>query len=155
MKISNDFLEAIRRQEETQKPKTVSSTGQGFAELMAEEATASQSLSGALGTRLDPAMLLPLSGLEQPNADQDLETTITNQALTLLDSFEGYAKQMASGTSPKSLYSALNGMEGQLSQMRNTLDGMKNPSSSLGGLLNELQVLTTTEKFKLNRGDFS
>lgn len=54
----------------------------------------------------------------------------------------------------KQAYELLQGIDGQVAALKDSTTTLRGQSSGFDSLLNELEVLTTTEKIKFNRGDY-
>ena len=78
-----------------------------------------------------------------------------NNMDTLLAKWEDYADTLAAdsgGDSLKQAYGVLENIENGVRQLKEDLpEGL---SPDLGSLVNEMEVMTVTEKFKFNRGDY-
>ena len=74
---------------------------------------------------------------------------------TLLAEWENYADKLAAGSGGDSLkqaYGVLEHIESGVRQLKEELP--ESTTAGLGSLVNELEVMTVTEKFKFNRGDY-
>ena len=69
---------------------------------------------------------------------------------------EQYAGQLAQGATPdlKSAYGLLRDLDGQIDGFKSRYPTAGQDMPELAAMLNELDVLAATEKFKLNRGDY-
>ncbi|MDR0239004.1 MAG: hypothetical protein LBI88_02085 [Deltaproteobacteria bacterium] len=163
MKIRMEELNALLQQEQTA-PKAPSK-GEGFEALLAKELR--QPGGGAQGTPPPPPgaqtgvinqMLLEPS--EQAKSDDPLEDTLQlslQQAAGLLDSLNAYVNALSAHGADgnlKAIYPLLEGLEQQMGVLKQEAAPFKEKNAGLAGLINELEVLTTTEKFKFNRGDY-
>ena len=159
MKITTQQIDALFKQEELKK--SASAPGADFEALLAgqmakttpaaTDAVAS-GMPGALSA-LDPANLLAAP----ENKDEEaalLENSISQTAL-LLDAWESYAGAMKSGgQNAKGIWSQLLGMDSQVQALRGNLGQLGKGAGGLESIVNEMEVLTATEKFKFNRGEY-
>lgn len=168
MEINAEQLEALLRIQEQQAQNARKSTARPGAfdailgQQMAGAGEASTGASplppGAAQATLFSQILL--NGAEPDQAsDPDaavLEAAFT-QASGTLDLWDSYAKTLgssAAGGSLRDAYALLEGIDSQVAQLRQNTAGLRGRSSGLDAMLNELEVLTATEKFKFNRGDY-
>ncbi|MEG1610833.1 MAG: hypothetical protein RR317_06585 [Bilophila sp.] len=163
MNIRTDYLEALKRLEpQPQKPASVSG-GEGFAALFSQEigrpdqAATLMTAPGVRAGSIDPALFVnTLNGTEQAEDTEDanLLDALTGQASGLLDSWDSYAGNLAKGASSRTAWTALSGMDSQLQALRGALPGLSKNNPGLESVVNELEIMTATEKFKFNRGDY-
>lgn len=162
MKIRSDYLESLLRQE--QSPKSASAGKEGFEALLSQEIgrTGSFVESGTLpppgaGMGISSIIADPATLAEDSenalSADELLLRSLAGQTSGLLDSWDSYTAALDSGGT-KNAWNILSGMDQTLRSVREKLDGMQRPDSGLQSMLNELEVLSATEKFKFNRGDY-
>ena len=181
MNIRSDYLEALKRQQEpnrkTSGPTAGAVSGEdGFAALFSQEIgqngetdptglTGEKALTAALtsgrtahGKGIDASMLVSALGGTGENdeaGEASLLETITGQASGLLDSWDQYAQALSGGASQRSAWEMLAGMDKQTRALRDSLSGLPGGDADLESMLNELEVMSATEKFKFNRGDYS
>ena len=158
MKISNEQLR-IMQEAELRKAQQQGKLGGEFGEIFArqlEQAKAAASPAGASPMSVKPtAQLHPV---EQAATVQGLLSS--HEAATRMDgmftSFERYAEQIARGEtgSLREAYALLQEVSGQIAGFRAAFPDAESAMPGLAGLLNELDVLMTTETFKFNRGDY-
>ncbi len=86
--------------------------------------------------------------------DASLFASITEQADTVLGAFDKYAEGLQGEALPKEMWEMLNGVNGQIAGMRKDLSSLSKPHEGLESFVNDIEVLATTEAFKLNRGDY-
>lgn len=161
MKIRNDQLQALQQlQGETRvKP------GQGgeFEALLSEqlgtaqgsEAFAPQSpLSGGVTAHLSPALL----GLETENAAAAGELDLDQVARSidgLFTTMDAYAASLSTTEGDlRGAYSLLQNMSREVRGLREAAPDLGTRHAGLAAMVNELEVLTVTENFKFNRGDY-
>ena len=80
-----------------------------------------------------------------------------SQASGTLDLLDKYASTLGKtgNASLRDAYSLLEGIDSQVAQLRENTAGVRGKNAGLDSLLNELEVMTATEKFKFNRGDYA
>lgn len=160
MKINANQLDALRRQE--QLTKTAAQPRESFDSFLSQEigqgageVTPSVPPPGA--GIIDPMML---SSLEETSAvegvDGELAATLMGQADSALNTLSAYAETLNSGATPgRNAWNLLGSLDNQIAAMRGNLGKMSSTASQdLGAVVNELEVIATTEKFKFNRGDY-
>ena len=158
MKIRNERLEGLLPQESVQR--TVPTGGQGFEDMLARQLGQE---AGGIGASTSPIAGLgginPLliAGQVETEASEDAEllSGLANQTDDLLGAWEQYAATLGSGQdSVKSAWSMLTGMDARIQDLRAEAGKTGTRGEGLNAVLNELEVLTATEKFKFNRGDY-
>ena len=169
MEINTEQLEALLRQQEQQATTARRQTGRsgGFDAILAqqlggaEQANAAGGLlpPGAAQAGLISQMLLN-SAEQSQAADPDAEILqeAFTQASGTLDLWDSYAKTLGSsadGGSLRDAYALLEGIDSQVAQLKQGTAGVRGKNPGFDSLLNELEVMTATEKFKFNRGDYN
>ena len=104
-------------------------------------------------------MLLNGAGQSQAaNPDAEILQEAFNQASGTLDLWDSYAKTLGSSSGAGSLrdaYALLQGIDSQVAQLKQGTADVRGQNPGFDSLLNELEVMTATEKFKFNRGDYN
>lgn len=166
MEINTQNLEALLQlqEQQAQLPRKSNNQAKGFEALLQNQMAA----EGANGSTINPlaaqeaqANLYSQLILETQNTDTAMNPDMAvldaafQQASGTLDMWDKYAAILGSSPADSALrdaYSLLEGIDDRIGEMRN------NPAITgniaLNGLLNELEILSTTEKFKFNRGDY-
>ncbi|GFM38239.1 hypothetical protein [Desulfovibrio psychrotolerans] len=162
MKIRSEQLDALLQQEELKKrPKAA----EGFGDLFAQElerqegASAAQGAVPPVGARamvLNP--LLMANPVEETGAVQgaDEAAEVAGRLDGMLDKWEHYSRQIgAAGEADlKGAHGTLEAISGELSQLKEQNPDLADRYPGLGLVVNELEVMSFTERFKLNRGDY-
>ena len=164
MKISNEQRIAFEQSEARQKTQ---GAAEGFDALLAETLAQGQaqgvsplapkSLSSLLGMvpggmeaarELDPAKLAEIAGLSMQEAAVAIDS--------LFSDMEKYAGELgnAGKGNLKNAYALLEQIGSRVAEARGAFPDMENQSPELAAMLNELDVLATVERFKMNRGDY-
>lgn len=160
MKITSEQLRALQ-ENEVRKAKPHHPSGE-FSELFTRQLDAGQS-TGVVIPENAPATLqgaaaIPFGGI--PDASGSSSHSAREQAAFLMDGMfttaEQYAEQLARGASPdlKGAYGLLQNLNGQIEGFRKQYPDAGETMPELASLLNEIDVLATTETFKMNRGDY-
>ncbi|MGD9607808.1 MAG: hypothetical protein AB7U59_00495 [Desulfovibrionaceae bacterium] len=158
MKIQTDQLTTQWTTKESSSETQPSSDA--FASLLAKEVGAQASQESGLAAP-------PLSGLGAMAGLQNVEDASATAPTTedasaamdtmdsLLDQWDDYTEQLASGTQGDSLkkaYGVLENIASGVQELKNSLPVGAN--STLSSMVNEMDVLATTEQIKFNRGDY-
>lgn len=165
MNIRTDYLEALQRQQETGRKATETQNGEdGFAALFSRE-IGQNSRTGTAATQecagrgaLDAAMLVsPLGDSVNAFAARGLSIleNLAGQASGLLDAWDQYAETLSGGGSQKAAWNRLLGMDDQVRALRGSLNALSESNPALEDIVNELEIMAATEKFKFNRGDYA
>ncbi len=118
-------------------------------ELSAENASSVESVQTPKG--IDPLLLLGNS----TDASQMLLDDTVAQASMLLESFEDYSNGLNNPQMDmRSMWSSLTQMESDLSNLKANMQKLGSQGAGLEDIVNELEILTSTEKIKINRGDY-
>ncbi len=161
MKIQTDQLRALQQAAEQSKGKRDDSDA--FAALLAKEVGTEQPArtTGLAAPPLSSLAGLDLSGCQAAEATEatgqftEQERAVMDNMDTLLAKWENYADKLAAGSGTDSLkqaYGVLENIETGVKQLKDDLPSDAN--AGLGSLVNELEVMTVTEKIKFNRGDY-
>lgn len=167
MNIRTNQVDALLRQGEQTAPKTTGNTDDGFEAALAAEmesasnAPASPPLS-ATGTRSALIGQMLLAEAEKistsPEAGQAVRQTI-EQASGALDMWESYVGVLggpeAAGNTLRAAYGLLDGLDARVTALKEEAQPVLGRHPGLADLIEEMQVMTAAEKFKLNRGDYS
>jgi hypothetical protein len=160
MKIQTDQLT-------TQWPTTESSSesqksSDAFASVLAQEVGSQTTQeSGLAAPILSGLGALNITGIQDvetaaatsPTSEE--ESTAMDSMGSLLDQWDDYTAQLASGSQDDSLkkaYGVLTNIASGVQELKNNLPA--GASSTLSSMVNEMDVMTTTEQIKFNRGDY-
>lgn len=150
MKITPDQLAALQLQ---QKNAARNTPGEGFAQALAQELggkgpAASSATTPATGpmVRLDQALQAAM--LQKPT-----EQTVMDKMNALLSKWEDYSQIIGSENGNlREGYSLLSDIRHNIQEVKGDL--AQTPIQGLAAVVEELDILTTTEEFKFNRGDY-
>lgn len=161
MKIDQNRIDPLLQQEQTQKS-SPASVGKGFDEVLAREGAVTEQTAQAAplpppgaAAGFDPRFVSETAGTSAVAALSLEETEKAVSGLDgLLDELDNYARDL-NGASE----SHLRGAFGRLENIESRVAALKSDpavagNTGLSGLVNEIEVLAATEKFKFNRGDY-
>ena len=162
MKIGNEQLLALQQTEALRKPQPA---GEGFDALLAEQlgnqgvASSSVDMHAALSQGVRAA---PLATVEQGAelsalaAAQGMLGEASEKMEGMFAGFETYAGHLTSANPAglRAAYSQLEKTAGDIAAFRAAFPDMETRHPELASMVNELDLLATTEKFKFNRGDY-
>jgi hypothetical protein len=158
MKIQTDQMTGLTQS--TEKSSEATSTSDAFASILAKEVDGSATQETGLAA---PVLMSTYGALDigaqeieaaQSSASGD-ESAVMNDMNMLLDQWDDYADQLAGGSGTDSLKTAYGMLESIQSGVRQLKDDLpSNVSAGLGSMVNELEVMATTEKIKFDRGDY-
>ena len=163
MKIRTEELNALLQQEQI--GQKAQSKGEGFETMLARELRqpgdgAQGALPPPLGAQAEIIGQMLLNPLAQAEAVDPLDNALQlslQQASGLLDSVNAYINALSARGADgnlKAVYPLLAGMEQQMGVLKQGAAPLVAGNAGLASLINELEILTTTEKFKFNRGDY-
>ena len=169
MKITNDQLEALLRQQSQTSGTNRAQTAQGGFEaalteqMGLENAVASSAFPTSSAGQTSQAsmisqMLLGTTQSQPADIDEDVIQSAFSQASGTLDMWDSYVSTLGDAGNNGSLrqaYALLQGIDGQVASLKENTAGLRGQNPGLDTLVNNLEVLATTEKFKFNRGDYN
>ncbi|MDY0275113.1 MAG: hypothetical protein RBR42_06695 [Desulfomicrobium sp.] len=152
MKITPEQLAAVQLQK---KNTARTFSDEGFAQTLAQE------LKSGIHAQQEavPKTAVPVAGLDQTLHTAILhkpsEQTVMNKMDMLLTQWEKYSQSL--GRSQGSLregFGLLTAIRQNIQAVKEDLDSNPNVGEKLQTMVAELDILTTTEEFKFNRGDY-
>ena len=177
MKINSEQLAALLRQQEQPAGTAHKAAGQGagFEAALAEQlglggtglapsagaASGGQSMQAAQASQASmiSQMLLGVTGeSDDVNPHEDVLHEAFSQASGTLDMWDSYVSTLGNagkGGSLREAYTLLQGIDGQVNALKENTAGLRGQNPGLDTLMNNLEVLAATEKFKFNRGDYN
>jgi len=152
MKITSDQLAALQLQ---QKNKARSASGDGFASALAEELDSGSAVqTGAPATPAAPMARLDQT-LQAAMLNKTTRQTVMDKMDTLLSKWENYSQIIgASNGNLREGYSLLADIRQDIRAVKSDLAQTPNPGEGLETMVEDLDILATTEEFKFNRGDY-
>lgn len=168
MKITNEQIDALLRQgQPTGTRPAQAGDGGAFAAAFAQQLGMGGAEAAGATTGPPPAVGAPQASmisqmlLAQPeeavSGDDDVLQSafaMASGTLDLWDSYRSALQGAGQGGSLREAYSLLEGIDGQVADLKAGAAGLQNRNAGLDSLINELEVMTATEKFKFNRGDY-
>jgi len=163
MKINSDYLKALQQVSELKKQEVSgkSSGSVGFEDelLQALSGSAAKAAQAAevLGAKDLGSVDLSLGGLVVGNSVKtDNGLQLMDEFARVLDSFDSYAQKIGARgpLDLKSAYAELEDVARGLGALKDKGVEQEQRLPGFQAMLNELEVMTTTERFKLNRGDY-
>lgn len=167
MEIDTQQIEALLRQQEQQQASgaRARTANSSFDDILMQQMGAAQTGAGgavplppgAARAGLISQLLLSDSGAPAAaNADEAVMQAAFEGASGALDLWDAYARAVDSGASSdlRQAYGLLADIDSQVSSLRQKASAARGLNPGLDSLLNELEVLTATEKVKFNRGDY-
>lgn len=154
MEIRPDQIEGVR-QNEQQSAKRTKQPQQAFGDLLDEEVTKATGQSQS-GTAIAPPIANPLlqtQAVSQVGAVESTTESAVNQMDGLLDKWDEYAGQLGS-SDLKQAYGSLESIADGVNRIREENPNMAESNPGLNQVVNELDAMATTERFKFNRGDY-
>ena len=157
MRINTEQITQIVQQDKTARaPKR---TADGFHNLLSQEI---ELQSKAAGEAILPPGAHSLAFDPRLNAEQQAtqSTTDPDQVADklegILDQWEKYSTQIAAQGTPdlKGAFGTLQELAHNLATLKQTAPSLQSDFPELDSVRNELEVMTVTEQFKLNRGDY-
>lgn len=160
MKISNEQLRAL--QDAEARRVKANRPSDGFSALLTRQLDVEQpqgatALEGA--SSVAPGVLsMPLSDIMEGASSSALTTAeeAAGQMESMFSTFESYADELAldDKANLRSAYALLEKMNGQIAEFKTRFPNTGAEQPELAAMLNELDVLVTSETFKFNRGDY-
>ncbi len=153
MKINPDQINQIARENEGIKKDR---TKNEFGKMLEQEISRGQSgreASSSASAKLDILQQSQLLGSSLITSQQR-EPSFMNQMDSLLNKWENYAADMDSPDSTlKNVYTHLQSIAQGIKDMKDS-SSFEHQRPEVKSLIRELEVMTTTEEIKFNRGDY-
>ncbi len=98
----------------------------------------------------------PLSEMEKTGVQVEVFKQVMAEVDNFFSGLEDYSKSLDSENDDNGLKSAWNALMGMDQTLKNAKASLANlpHDEALAGIINEMDILATTEKFKFNRGDY-
>lgn len=167
MNIRTENVEALLRQQEAAAKKASPGTGAGFDALLAKqmELASGQPTSPTIpppGIQSHLISQMMLTHAEKTSATADPVEQVMRQAfdqasgaLDMWDSYVSILGKPGEEANLRDAYALLQGLDTKVSGLKQDAQPVLGQNPNLATLINELAVMTATEKFKMNRGDYS
>lgn len=156
MKIRPDQIEGMQP-EQTQRRTTQSTPGQAFGEFLNQE-VAKGGTSTAAAAVVPPLMANPMlatGALDQVQPVDETRAAVAGQVESILDKWDSYAATLqTSGASLKNAYGTLDEIASGVEAIRADEPDLAATHPGLQSIVDELDAMAATERFKFNRGDY-
>lgn len=164
MEINTQQMEALLhlQEQQAQLPRKNNGQSHGFDEILSRQITtgvdngqtaAEASKSGV--TQSLYAQMNPVGGVQGQNMDNpamDMAYDNVSDALNLWDSYARALGSPKSNSSLRDAYALLEDIDAQVARCNES--GMRGQNPGLDAILNEIEIMATTERIKFNRGDY-
>lgn len=167
MKVENTVIESLLQQQEQTATRRTGGDNSAFEAALAQEMMGMSESAGAVAmppmpgaNRAGLISRMMLGNTEESSAltpDEAVFEEAFSQASGALDLWDSYTQAIGSSRAESSLrdaYALLEGIDTTVSNLRKDTSSLRGQNPGFDSLLNELEVLTTTEKIKFNRGDY-
>lgn len=169
MKIRTEQLDSLFKQQELLAKKPTAPGQQGFGATLAKEmglaegtqASSTLPLPGSQNAVVGQMLLGATENTAAPATDMEavLQQALqqASGALDTWDSYVGALQQAGKGgvqTTLRDAYGLLQGLDGQIAALKQGAQPVLGQNPALADIVQELDVMTATEKFKFNRGDY-
>jgi hypothetical protein len=156
MKIQPDQITTVQQTGQVQSAR--SSPSQDFGAMLAKEVGSVQSTASAPppGGVASLSQMVAAAAAQPVQGSSDTEKAVMDNVDNLLNQWEKYADQLASGSSGnlRQAYGTLENIQTGVQKLKDEYPDLSGQSPQLSSLVNELDVMTTTEQVKFNRGDY-
>lgn len=178
MKITDELQRLLNVEQTREQAKNVGGSGtQDFEEVLLKQISGQQSQTGTVGadpnllrTRADPLRLASIGanilggldcaeGLGDDKAETDVDQVMQNLLggfTSSMDSLAAFASSLNSQApnALKTAWNALDNLDVNLDFLRKELGRLPQANADMEAVLNEMEILAVTERFKFNRGDY-
>lgn len=159
MEINTQSMEALLHLQEQQAQLPNKNSSGSFEKILSHQLTDGHktvSTDSALNgvSYINPLLLNDIENTQAIDADAQVLQAAFAQASGTLDLWDNYSALLENSHNAnlRDAWNMLEGIDQQISQLRaNPLSGRNN---AFDDLVNELEILSATEKFKFNRGDY-
>ncbi|ADU64013.1 MAG: hypothetical protein KUA35_06860 [Pseudodesulfovibrio sp.] len=157
MKIRPDQIEGIQPEQTQRRTATQSTPGQAFGEFLNQEVARGESPTAAAAV-MPPLMANPLlatGALDQVQSVDKTGAAVAGQVESILDKWDSYAATLqTSGASLKAAYGTLDEIASGVEAIRTDEPDLASTHPGLKSIVDELDAMAATERFKFNRGDY-
>lgn len=161
MKIRTD--QATLQQQEQQRVRSREETGK-FGELLAQEVQKTspeqtdQMAAPPPGSRvLGTSAIYETQGVSSTENESATEQKVMENIDSLLSKWENYAQHLSTPMAEESLrqaYGMLENIQNDVQEIKAAVPNLGQTNPSLDSMVNEIEIMTVTEQFKFNRGDY-
>ena len=152
MKITSEQLAALQLQ---QKNKARNASGEGFAQALAQELDSESSTAASTAVPSASPMLRLDQAMQAAMLNIPTEQTVMDKMNSLLSKWENYSQVIgATDGNLREGYSLLADIRQNIQEVKGDLAKSPALGQGLQTMVEELDILATTEEFKFNRGDY-
>ena len=90
-----------------------------------------------------------------PMNEKSVVESLVSGIQNMVEEMDTYSSSVQNATGLKQAWANLSTMSQNIGAMQKDYAKLSNPNPSMGSMLNSLEVLTVTETYKFNRGDYS
>ncbi len=162
MKIRPEQLEALRREEELRSRSQPDKTGK-FGDMLAQEVRKSDVQQAAEGLEA-PGRTEAATGAEAVQAvdraeaiqPQITEREVMDTLDAVLDKWESYADSLGAMRQGdlRQAYGVLEDISSEVEGLKAAAGSLEDGGGDLQSMVDTLEIMTVTERFKFNRGDY-
>ncbi|MBI9081531.1 MAG: hypothetical protein JEY79_17540 [Pseudodesulfovibrio sp.] len=154
MKIHPDQIESVQP-EQTQRKNKTKQSGQAFGDMLNQEVAKGETPAPVQGL-IPPLIVNPLIATGATSSVQHTDATaVTGQVESILDKWDSYAATLANPQAGlKPAYGTLDEIAAEVTSLKNERPDLAATHPGLQSIVEELDTLTATERFKFNRGDY-
>jgi len=152
MKVTRELERILPELQSTQTNKTQKENSVDFAKVLNEQFKIQE--ASAKGIEMPTSSNRSISGLSSMEsiALGDIPGALLTSMEGTMDIFTAYTKSLI--TDKKSAWAELDNVSVNLNSLRKSNPDLAVRNPEMDTMLNEMEVLATTEKFKFNRGDY-
>ncbi len=162
MKINTELLKAVQEQE-INKNKSPEQAKQDFKQVLEKNMSSEQDANKnqkSAAQMPGPNQLAALHAQIQTNStssvqSEGIDSNMREKIDQVLSQWEKYSQQLQSGENGlKSSFSTLEDISENVRKLQKDLSENSKEGQGIKSILNELEIMTVTERVKLNRGDY-
>lgn len=164
MKVNPEQIRALQEAEAAQKARQAKEGDSSFGDLLAQEVAngaqgASDAVSAAspLAPPLNANALLNIGAINAVGDTNEAGQQVMAKLEGILSEWENYAARLEAPDGQVSLRGAddsLRDIESGVQDIREAWPGLHKDDPELNSVVDELEIMAVTERFKFNRGDY-
>ncbi|MDD4951027.1 MAG: hypothetical protein PHV85_00630 [Desulfovibrionaceae bacterium] len=154
MKIHPEHIEGVRQDRQDRAGKTrVKAPEESFGDLLDKELSKTSARPAVAAANARP--IQPLLKTEAlAGVQSGTNEAVAERVDGLLDKWQAYADGLRSGTGLREAYGLLEDISGGLKGLKDDWPSLAESEPRLQELVDELDILSVTERMKFNRGDY-
>jgi hypothetical protein len=154
MKIRPDQIEGIHPEQTQRKPSA--KPGQAFGEFLNQEVAKGSTHAAAVPPPLIVNPLLAAGALDKVSSVDTAGPAVSGQVESILDKWDAYAATLQNPEAGlKEAYGTLDQIAADVAAIKADEPNLGSTHPDLQSIVDELDALAATERFKFNRGDYS